>query len=144
MPSAITCSLSLICGIHSSLFSDWRVTVSSKFFDTLVPSIATEYLCSFLTLAVFSVIFAATDTAFYEALIFLGSAKSRILPTALADTRPRTPLISFCTVQLRTLRRSLFGDSLSLYDLWSRLWGVARLLGLNGFPPCSHSSEEVG
>ena len=30
-----------------------------------------------------------------------------------------------------SLRRSLFGDSLSLYDLWSRPWGVARLLGLH-------------
>ena len=28
-----------------------------------------------------------------------------------------------------SLRRSLFGDSLSLYDLWSKPWGVARLLG---------------
>ena len=31
-----------------------------------------------------------------------------------------------------SLRRSLFGDSLSLYDLWSRPWGIARLLGLCG------------
>ena len=31
---------------------------------------------------------------------------------------------------------SLLGDSLSLYDLWSRPWGVARLLGLHGLPPC--------
>ena len=30
-------------------------------------------------------------------------AESRILAAAPADTRPRTPLISFCTVQLRTL-----------------------------------------
>ena len=35
-----------------------------------------------------------------------------------------------------SLRRSLFGDPLSLYDLWSRPWGVARLLGLHGLPPC--------
>ena len=35
-----------------------------------------------------------------------------------------------------SLRRSLFGDSLSLYDLWSRPWGVSRLLGLHGLPPC--------
>ena len=43
VPSAITCSYSsLISGIHSSLFSDWRHTVSSKFFDTQVPSIFTE------------------------------------------------------------------------------------------------------
>ena len=44
MPSAIPCNLSLISRIHSSLFSDWRRTVSSKFFDTQVPSISTEEL----------------------------------------------------------------------------------------------------
>ena len=38
-----------------------------------------------------------------------------------------------------SLHRSLFGDSLSLYDLWSRPWGIARLLGLHGFPPCRPS-----
>ena len=36
-PSAIPCSL-------SPLISDWRRTVSSKFFDTQVPSISTEEL----------------------------------------------------------------------------------------------------
>ena len=41
---AIPCSLSLISRIHPSLFSDWRRTVSSKFFDILVPSIFTEEL----------------------------------------------------------------------------------------------------
>ena len=45
VPSAILCSLSsLISRIHSSLFSDWRRTVSSKFFDAQVPSISTEEL----------------------------------------------------------------------------------------------------
>ena len=44
-PSAIPCSLSpLISRIHSRLFSDWRRTVSSKYFDTQVPSISTEEL----------------------------------------------------------------------------------------------------
>ena len=44
-PSATPCSLSpLISRIHSSLFSDWRRTVSSKFFDTQVSSISTEEL----------------------------------------------------------------------------------------------------
>ena len=44
-PSAIPCSLSsLISRIHSRLISDWRHTVSSKFFDTQVPSISTEKL----------------------------------------------------------------------------------------------------
>ena len=44
-PSAIPCNLSpRISRIHSSLFSDWRHTVSSKFFDTQVLSISTEKL----------------------------------------------------------------------------------------------------
>ena len=33
------------------------------------------------------------------------------------------------------LRKSIFGSSLSILDLWSRPWGVARLLGLNSAPP---------
>ena len=37
-----------------------------------------------------------------------------------------------------SLRRSLFGD------LCSRPWGVARLLGTHGLPPCAHPSEGVG
>ena len=44
-PSAIPCCLSpLISRIHSRLISDWRRTVSSKFFDTQVLSISTEEL----------------------------------------------------------------------------------------------------
>ena len=43
-----------------------------------------------------------------------------------------------------SLRRSLFGNSLSLYDLCSRPWRVSRFLGLHGLPPCPHSSEGVG
>ena len=44
-PSAIPYSLSpLISRIHSSLFSDWRRTVSSKYFDTQVSSISTKEL----------------------------------------------------------------------------------------------------
>ena len=43
--SIIPCSLSpFISRIHPHFFSDWRRTVSSKFFDTQVPSISTEEL----------------------------------------------------------------------------------------------------
>ena len=42
------------------------------------------------------------------------------------------------------LRKSIFGSSLSILDLWSRPWGVARLLGLRRVPPRPHSSEGVG
>ena len=44
-PSAIPCSLSpLTSRIHSRVISNWRCTVSSKFFDTQVSSISTEEL----------------------------------------------------------------------------------------------------
>ena len=43
-----------------------------------------------------------------------------------------------------SLRLSVFGPNNSIYDLWSRPWGVARLLGLYGLPPCPHPEEGVG
>ena len=66
-PSAIPCSLSpLIFRIHFCLFSDWRRTVSSKFFDTQVPSISTEELVlPRHARCVLSLVYAATDTAFF-------------------------------------------------------------------------------
>ena len=42
------------------------------------------------------------------------------------------------------LCKSIFGSSLSILDLWSRPWGVARLLGLRGVPLRPHPSEGVG
>ena len=54
-----------------------------------------------------------------------------------------THLILHCAAT-DSLRHSHFGDSLSLYDLWSRPWGVSRPRGLHGLPPCPHPSEGVG
>ena len=42
------------------------------------------------------------------------------------------------------LRKSIFGSSLSILDLWSRPWGMVRLLGLRGVFPRPHPSEGVG
>ena len=101
MPSAISCSLSpRISRIHSCLFSDWRRTVSSKYFDTQVPSISTEELV--LPRHARRVLSRLRCNG-HSLLTSLGLAKLRILRAAPVDTRPRTPLISFCTVQLRTL-----------------------------------------
>ena len=67
------------------------------------PRFLLKNLCFYVMLAVFSLAFAAMDTVFCHALISLELAESKIFPAAPADTRPKTPLISFCTVQLRTL-----------------------------------------
>ena len=54
------------------------------------PRFPLRNLCCLVMLAVSSLVFAATDTAFFYVLIFLGLAESRILLAAPGDTRPRT------------------------------------------------------
>ena len=117
VPSAMPCSLSfLISGIHSSLFSDWRHTVSSKFFDTQVLSISTDELVLLRHARCVLSRLRCNRHSLLLAPISLGLAESRILSAALADIshlilhRPTTD----------SLRRSLFGNLLSFYDLCSR------------------------
>ena len=145
-PSAIPCSLSpLISRIHSCCFSDWRRTVSSKFFYTQVPSICTEELV--LPRHARCVLSRLRCNGHSLLLGFYLSRIGRIEnPSCSAcghSSQDISHLILDCPAT-NPLRRSLFGDSLSLYDLWSRPWGVARFLGLHGVPPCPHPSEGVG
>ena len=145
-PSAIPCSLfPLISRIHSRLISDWRHTVSSKYFDTQVPSISTEELV--LPRHVRCVV---SRLCCNGHSLLLGSYLSRIGRIENAScsacghlSQDISHIIPHCPAT-DSLRRSLFGDSLSLYDLWSRPWRVAQLLGLHGHPPCPHSSKGVG
>ena len=137
-PFAIPCSLSsLISRIHCCLFSDWRRTVSSKYFDTQVPSISTEELV--LPRHAYCVLSRLRCNGHS---FLLGSYLSRIgrienlsCSACGHPSQDISHLILHCPAT-DFLRRSLFGDSVSLYDLWSRPWGVARLLGLHGLPPC--------
>ena len=145
-PSAIPCSLSPPTSrIHYRLISDWRRTVSSKFFDTQVPSISTEELV--LPLHARCVLSRLRCNGHS---LLLGSYLFRVCrienPSCSArghSSQDISHLILHCPAT-DSLRCSLFGDSLFLYDLWSRPWGVARLLGLHGLPPCPHPSEGVG
>ena len=135
VPSAIPCSLSpFISRIHSSLFSDWRHTVSSKFFDTQVPSISTEEL---VLLGHARCVPSRLRCNGHSLL--LGSYLSRIgrieNPSSSAcghQSQDTSHLILHCPAT-DSLPRSLFSNLLSLYDLWSRPWVVARLLGLMVF-----------
>ena len=140
------CSLSpLISRIHSSLFSDWRRIVSSKFFDKQVPSISTEE--SMLPRHARCVL---SRLRCNEHSFLLGSYLSRIgrienlSCSTCGHSSQHTSHLNLHCPATDSLRRSLFGDSLSLYDLWSIPWKVARLLGLHVRPPCPHPSEGVG
>ena len=145
-PYAIPCSLSpLTSRIHSRLLSNWRRTVSSKYFDTQVPSISTkELVLPRHARCVFSRLRCNGHS------LLLGSYLPRIgrieNPSSSAcehSSQDVFHLILHCPAT-DSLRRSLFGDSLSLYDLWSRPWGVSRLLGLHGLPPCPISRKGSG
>ena len=91
--------------------------------------------------AVSSLVFAAMVTVFFYLHIFTGSVGRRILIVVLVDTLYRTSIISSSTVLLLNPFANL---SLAPLSLWSRPWGVARLLGLRGVPPRPHPSEGVG
>ena len=146
VPSAISCSLSpLTSHIHSRLISDWRHTFSSKFFDTQVPLISTEKLV--LPRHAHCVL---SRLCCNRHSLLLGSYLSRIGRIENSSSsacghlsQDTSHLILHCPA-MESLGRSLFGNSQSLYDLWSRPWGVARLLGLHGLPPCPHPSKGVG
>ena len=100
-------------------FSNWRHTVSSKFFDTQVPSTFNKELVLLRHARCVLSRFCCTGHS-----LLLGSYLSRI-------GRRILPAAPFHLV-LHCHSYGLFGDSLSLYDLWSRPWGFARLLRLHG------------
>ena len=142
-PSAIPCSLFSL--VSSLVFSRSGGVLSHRSSSTQVPSISTEEL-----------VLPRHARCVFSCLrcnghgLLLGSYLSRIgrieNPFCSAcghSSQDTSHLIVYCPAT-NFLRRSLFGDSLSLYDLWSRPWGIARLLGLHGLLPCPHPSERVG
>ena len=146
MPSAIPCSLSpLISLIHSRLISDWRRTVSSKYLDTQVPLISTEELVlPRHARCVFSRLRCNRHSLLLGFNLFrIGRNENPCCSTCEHSSQNISHLILHCPAT-DFLRRSLFGNSLFVYDLWSRPWGVAQLLGLHGVPPCPHPSKGVG
>ena len=88
-------------------------------------------------LAVSSLVYAAMDTVFFLVLISLGLAELRILLAAPVDTCPRTSLISFCTVQLRTLCATRCLVTLCLFTTSGPDPG--ELPGFCGFMVCRHA-----
>ena len=138
-------SWSLFYRIDSNLFSNWRSTVSSKFFDIPVPSISTEKLV--LLRHACCVLSHLHCNGHSLLLSFYLSRIGRIEnPSCSACRHPSqdtSHLILHCP-GTNSLRRSLFGDSLSLYDLWSRPWRVAWFLGPHGLLPSTHPLEGVG
>ena len=147
MHSAMPCSVSpLTSCIHSCLFSDWKRTASSKFFGTQVSSpvstvklVLPRHACCAL-----SCLFSNGRSPTVEFLSHKNWQNRESFMQRLADVRPGH-LSSHSALSSYGLFASLaLWPSLSLNVIWSRIWGVARILGLDGLPPRPHSSEGVG
>ena len=115
--------VSLLLSLISTLlfFSDWRRTVLSKFFDTQVPSISVEELV--LPRHAYCVL---SRLRCNGRSLLLSSYLSRIgrieNPSCSACghlSQDTSHLILHCSAT-DSLRCSLCGNSLSLYNLWSR------------------------
>ena len=117
-PSAIPYNLSpLISRFHSFFFSDWRRTVSSKFFDTQVLSISTEKLgLSRHARCVLSRLRCNRHSLLLSSYLSRISRIENPFCSCGYPSQDISHLIFHCPAT-NSLRRSLFGDSLSLYDL---------------------------
>ena len=117
--SAIPCSHSpLISRIYSCLFTDWRSTVSSKFFDTQRLLISAEEFmfprhvrCDLSRLCYNG--HSLLLSSYFSRIARIENPSCSTCGHSFQDT---SDLILHCP-DTESLRRSLFGDSLSLYDL---------------------------
>ena len=119
VPSAGPCSLfPLTSRIHSFLSSDWRRTVSSKFFDTQIPSVSTEDLVLPSSRSLCPLSF---SRQWIQSLLnfYLSRIDRSENPSCSTRCHPTedTPQLILYRPAADSLRRSLFGDSLSLYNL---------------------------
>ena len=137
--------VSLFISLISTLFSEWRSTVSSKFFGTQVPLISTkELVLSCDGHCVLSRLHCNGHSLLLSSyLTRIDSIKNPSCSACGHLSQDISHLILDCSA-VDSLCCLLLGDSLSLYDLWSMPWGVAWLLGLHGFLPCPHPLEWVG
>ena len=146
MPISSPCSLSpLACRLRFSLYSNWRTTIRSKLFDTQVSSVSTEELglprharCALSRLRC-----NGHSLLLNSYLNRIGRIETFSCSACGHVTQDVSHLILHCPASV-SLRLPIFGPIVSIYDLWSRPWGVARLLGLHGLPPCPHPAEWVG
>ena len=137
-------STSIISRTHSSLFSDWRRIISSKFFDTQVSSVSTKGLlppryapCVLSRLRCNGYSFLLSPNLFR-----IGRIENPSCSVCGHSSQDTSYLILHCPAT-DSLQSSFFGDSLSLSTSGPGP-GVSRLLGRHGLPPCPYPSEGVG
>ena len=118
-PSAIPCSPSpLISRIHSSHFSVWRCTVLSRSFDTQVSLISTEELVfPYQARCVLSCLRCNRHSLLLSSYLSrIGRIENPSYSACGHSSQDTSHLILHCPAT-DSLRHSIFGNSLSLYNL---------------------------
>ena len=139
-PSNISVFLApLISSQRLSLYTSWRRSVQSGFFQHQMPSVSPEELtlprstrCALSRLRC-----KGHSTLLNSYLHRVGRAETPSCSNCGSEPQDLSHLVLDCPV-LDPLRLAIFGHTPSLLDLWSRPWGVARLLGLRGIDPRPH------
>ena len=118
---------------------NWRRLVRSKLFSTQVPQVSPEELVLPRHVrCVLSRLRCNGHSLLLNSYLHrIGRLENASCSACGHPTQDISHLLLHCPAT-RSLRQSLFGDSLSLFDLYSRPWGVARLLGLRGIPSRPH------
>ena len=143
---AIPCPLlPVIAKVRYSQYRNWRRHISHSHLNFQVPEVFSEELLLFR-----SIRSELSRLRCHGHSLLLSSYLHRISRKENSDCsacghplQDLNHLLLDCPAS-EPLRKSIFGSSLSILDLWSRPWGVARLLGLRGVPPRPHPSEGVG
>ena len=115
--------LLLIYLVSTLIFSRTASVVSHQNSSThRSPRFPLRNLCSLVTLAVFFCLRCNGHSLLISSyLSIIGRIESSSCSACVLSSQDTSHFILHCPAT-DSLRRSLFGDSLSLYDLWSRPW----------------------
>ena len=143
---AIPCPLPpVIAKVRYSQYCNWRRHISHSHLNFQVPEVSLEELllsCSICS--ELSRLCCHGHSLLLSSYLYRISRKENSACSACGH--PLQDLYHFlldCPA-FEPLRKSIFGSSLSILDLWSRPWDVAQLLGRRRVPPRPHPSEGVG
>ena len=122
-----------------SLYTMWRHGIRSKFFDHRIPAVSSEelFLPRSARCALSRLRCNGHSPLLASYMHRIGRAETSSCSACGADPQDTTHLVLNCP-SYDHLRQVIFGHPPTITDLWSRPWGVARMLGLRGVEPCPH------
>ena len=141
---AIPCPLfPVVAKVRHSQYHSWRRHISHSHLNFQVPEVSLEELLSCPIRCELSRLCCHGHSLLLSSYLHRISQKENSASSACEHPLQDLNHLFLDCPASEPLDKSIFGSSLSILDLWSRPWGVARLLGLCGVPPHPHPSEGV-